>query len=202
MFRRLWAAAALLIAACFAVPACAADPVPTPLPFTQGGVACSEWTWNDGVRFIPGSFMGGWTGTAWKPLYVDPTTGYLGTLLAPEAATATKHDSLLAAVAFLTHVDPFGQLLVTLTNPGSGPSTYDTSAFGTGSAVVPVDGRGPDGEAHVLATNALGDLAMATGGATLANQALELSLLGAVTSNTSPNAACTEMPQTMAAATG
>ena len=37
-----WAAAALLVAVCFARPAWAADPVPILLLFTEGGVAYSE----------------------------------------------------------------------------------------------------------------------------------------------------------------
>lgn len=77
MISRLVAAAALLAAALFAVPAAAADPPITSLPFSAGGTTYQEGTYSDGTHFFVDHMVGGWTGSAWKPWTMD-ANGYGG----------------------------------------------------------------------------------------------------------------------------
>ena len=100
-------AAAFLAAALLAMPA-AADPTITSVPLTASGTTYNEATYNDGTHFFADMLMGGWTGSAWKPLTVDPTTGYLGvnvfssvlpTGAATAGAQATENGSLATIAA-------------------------------------------------------------------------------------------------------
>ena len=77
MLKAISAAVALALLACSTVPAFAADPTVTPLPFTQGGSTYQECTYNDSTHFWVCHLNYGWDYTNNRPkaVSVDPNTG-------------------------------------------------------------------------------------------------------------------------------